>query len=67
MIALDFILLVALWAFIIYAIYEIEGKIKGKSKRWVYIIRLCFIMPMCGLFAIATILTTFYHIWEIWF
>lgn len=66
MIPVDFILLVALWAFIIYAIYEINQKIEGKSKR-ACMIRLCFIMPMCGLFAIATILTTFYHIWEIWF
>ena len=66
MIPLDYILLVALWAFIIYARCEINEKIEGENKR-ACMIRLCFIVPMYGLFAIATILTTFYHIWEIWF
>jgi hypothetical protein len=61
MIPVDFILLVALWAFIIYAIFEINERIEGKGKR-ACMIRLCFIVPMYGLFAIATILTTLHHI-----
>ena len=59
MIPVDFIALTLLWAFIIYARYEINEKIEGKSMR------LRFIVPMYGLFATATILTTLHHIWEI--
>ena len=66
MIAIDFILLTLLWTFVTYIKSKVKVKFKGRSRR-AYINRLCVVMPMYGLFAIATILTTLHHIWEIWF
>lgn len=63
---IDFIALTLLWILIVYIRNNVKAKLKGKNRR-ACINRLCIMVPMYGLFAIASILTTFNHIWEIWF
>ena len=63
---IDFIALTLLWILIVYIKNNVKVKLKGKNRR-ACINRLCIMIPMYVIFAIATILTTLHHVWEIWF